>query len=190
MCPFPARGVNTGAWTCDCLTRKNVSGITICSNKYAIGFSNHTHSPVTTHHQKWACTPGVSVSIMLSLPASSCDPTKLCLCWSHPVKTVREELVFCGATRYNSRPGQDCHATRNRKTGRDAHHTPPDRQKSPIESPLLPADGASTAGHCAALARWSFEGGTQSWGQCCRSGGASGGVESRGMRCWSLAGLL
>ncbi|WP_219618367.1 hypothetical protein, partial [Brevibacterium aurantiacum] len=42
----------------------NVSGITICSNKHAIGFSNHKHSPITTDPIIGACSLGVSVSIV------------------------------------------------------------------------------------------------------------------------------
>lgn len=84
--------------------------------------TTHTH-PSPHQPNKQACTPGVSVSIICYYPHHGVNQaTKLCLCWSHRVKTVLEEFVFCGATRYNSRPGQDARATRNRKTWRDARH--------------------------------------------------------------------
>jgi hypothetical protein len=44
------------------------SGITTCSNKHAIGFSNHKHTPITTHNS--ARSLGVSVSVV---HFSSCD---------------------------------------------------------------------------------------------------------------------
>ncbi|WP_205749928.1 hypothetical protein, partial [Brevibacterium sp. S22] len=45
------------------------SGITTCSNKHAIGFSNHKHTPITTPH-KQACSLGVSASLCVTHPES------------------------------------------------------------------------------------------------------------------------
>ena len=65
----------------------NVSGITICSNKHAIGFSNHKHSPITTTHNWGVFTGGVSFN-----------------CWLPPTFSVwTRQTVFVLVT-----PGENC----------------------------------------------------------------------------------
>src|SRR5699024_11720614 len=88
------------------LTRKTtISGITTSSNKHAIGFSNHKHTPITATHTR-PHTLGASAS-NIATPQPEQNPNRTRV---RPGQTRQKPCssnhVPGGATRYNSRPDQ------------------------------------------------------------------------------------
>src|SRR5690606_28717820 len=69
------------------------SGITTCSNKHAIGFSNHKHTPITTT-RKNARVHWVYHFRFVSPTRCPDAWTKPCLSWSDPVETLSCRRCF------------------------------------------------------------------------------------------------
>src|SRR5699024_11555709 len=91
--------------------KQSISGITTSSNKHAIGFSNHKHTPITATQTR-PRTLGASASLS---PPHNPNRTRV-----RPGQTRQKPCssnhVPGGATRYNSRPDQNRRATRTGST--------------------------------------------------------------------------
>src|SRR5699024_1138295 len=92
--------------------KQTISGITTSSNKDAIGFSNHKHTPITATHTR-PRTLGASAS-NIATPQPDPDPDRTRV---RPGQTRQKPCssnhVPGGATRYNSRPAKPGHANPN-----------------------------------------------------------------------------
>src|SRR5699024_1023131 len=92
--------------------KQTISGITTSSNKHAIGFSNHKHTPITATHTRPRTLGASASNIATPQPEQNPNRTRV-----RPGQTRQKPCssnhVPGGATRYNSRPAKPGHANPN-----------------------------------------------------------------------------
>src|SRR5699024_11135671 len=90
--------------------KQTISGITTSSNKHAIGFSNHKHTPITATHTRPRTLGASASNIATPQPEQNPNRTRV-----RPGQTRQKPCssnhVPGAATRYNPRPDQKRRAT-------------------------------------------------------------------------------